>query len=142
MSNYDIISHTNYIYLLQEREFIKTKEIVYKVGRTTKPNYQRFNQYPNGSILVFQMICNNCINIEKEIIQIFKDSFNQKKELGNEYFEGDYKKMIDIIYSTIKNEEYNGNDDNKIKKEEDYDEEEVNELKYKILCEKISKIFT
>jgi hypothetical protein len=141
MSNSDIISHTNYIYLLQEREFTKTEENVYKVGRTIKPNYQRFNQYPNGSILIFQMICNDCVNIEREIIKKFKDIFNQKKEYGTEYFEGDYKKMIDIIYLTIKNEEYNDNDENKIKKEEDYDEDERNELKSKILFEKISEIF-
>lgn len=37
---------TNYIYLLQEREFIKTNENVYKVGMTKKENHKRFNQYP------------------------------------------------------------------------------------------------
>ena len=56
---------TNYIYLLQEREFIKTKENVYKIGRTKKENYKRFHQYPKGSVLLFQMICNNCENIDK-----------------------------------------------------------------------------
>lgn len=60
----------NYIYLLQEREFVKTKETIYKVGMTKKENYIRFNQYPNGSILLFQMICNDCNYIEKEIINI------------------------------------------------------------------------
>ena len=34
------------IYLLQEREFIKTKENILKVGMTTKLNHKRFNQYP------------------------------------------------------------------------------------------------
>ena len=95
---------SQYIYLLQEREFIKTKEHIYKVGMTKKENYERFNQYPNGSILLFQMICNNCKNIEKEVIKLFKQNFKLRKDIGNEYFEGEYKKMIDIIYSTIKNE--------------------------------------
>ena len=94
---------TNYIYLLQEREFIKTTENIYKVGRTKKENHLRFNQYPKGSILLFQMICNHCENIEGLIIKIFKDKFNQRKDIGNEYFEGDYHMMIDIIYSEIKN---------------------------------------
>lgn len=53
----------NYVYLLQEREFIKTNENIYKVGRTKKENYQRFNQYPKSSILLFQTICNNCKTI-------------------------------------------------------------------------------
>jgi hypothetical protein len=35
MCNSNIIT-TNYIYLLQEREFIKTNENIYKIGMTTK----------------------------------------------------------------------------------------------------------
>ena len=101
----EIIITTNYIYLLQEREFIKSKENIYKVGMTKKENHKRFNQYAKGSILLFQMICNNCKNIEKQIIKLFKENFKLRKDIGNEYFEGDYKSMIDAIYLTIKNEE-------------------------------------
>jgi hypothetical protein len=95
---------TNYIYLLQEREFIKTKEPIYKVGMTKKENHERFNQYPKGSVLLFQMICDDCKNIEKHVINIFKEKCIQRKDIGNEYFEGDYIIMIDNIYLTIKNE--------------------------------------
>jgi hypothetical protein len=95
---------SQYLYLLQEREFIKTKENVYKVGRTEKENHSRFNQYPKGSVLLFQMICNNCKSIERQIINLFKEKFIQRKDIGNEYFEGDFQLMIDIIYSTIRNE--------------------------------------
>ena len=35
---------------------------------------------------------------------IFKNIFVQRKDIGNEYFEGDYKYMIDIIYLSIKND--------------------------------------
>lgn len=112
---------SQYIYLLQEREFIKTKENVYKVGMTKKENHERFNQYPKGSILLFQVICNNCKNMEKVVVKNFKESFIQRKDYGNEYFEGDYKRMIDIIYLTIKNE----NDECMV---EETLEEEVEEL--------------
>ena len=98
----DDIMLTNYIYLLQEREFIKTKENIYKVGMTRKENHKRFNQYPKGSVLLFQMICNDCENIEKFIIKQFKEKFTQRKDIGNEYFEGEYHIMIDNIYLTIK----------------------------------------
>ena len=94
---------TQYLYLLQEREFIKTKEPVYKVGMTKKENHERFNQYPKGSVLLFQMICNNCKNMEKLVLKKFKETFKHRKDLGNEYFEGEYTSMIDIIYLTIKN---------------------------------------
>jgi hypothetical protein len=99
------IMMTQYIYLLQEREFIKTKEHVYKVGMTKKENHKRFNQYPKGSVLLFQMICNNCTNIEKIVLKKFKETFKQRRDIGNEYFEGDCNIMIDIIYLTIKDEE-------------------------------------
>lgn len=102
MSN--LISSTHYIYLLQEREFVQREINIYKVGRTKKANYHRFNQYPNGSVLMFQMICNDCIKTEKHILTRFKNTFNQRQDCGYEYFEGDYHIMIDIIYEAIKNE--------------------------------------
>lgn len=33
---------TQYIYLLQEREFIKTNENIYKIGKTKQENCKRF----------------------------------------------------------------------------------------------------
>lgn len=80
------------------------KENVYKVGMTQKENHERFKGYPKGFILLFQMICNNCKNMEKKVIKLFKENFKLRKELGNEYFEGEYKNMINLIYSTIQNE--------------------------------------
>jgi len=94
---------TNYIYLLQEREFVNINSNIFKVGMTTKLNHERFNQYPKGSKLLFQIICNDCKNIEKIILKKFKEKFNQQLAIGNEYFEGDYKIMIDDIYSIVKN---------------------------------------
>ena len=77
----NIITTTNYVYLLQEREFIKTKENIYKVGMTKKENHKRFNQYPKGSILLFQLICNDCKNIEKLVIKNLKKRLNKEKIL-------------------------------------------------------------
>ena len=63
---------SEYIYLLQEREFIKTNENIFKIGKTKQANNKRFSNYPNGSILLFQMICNNCDILEKQIIRTLK----------------------------------------------------------------------
>jgi hypothetical protein len=129
----------NYIYLLQEREFIKTKENVYKVGRSCKPNLERFNNYPKGSILLFQIICKDCITVENQIIKLFKEEFTIKKDIGNEYFEGDYKKMIDLIYTIVKTEKINN--DNNTNTDDNNTNIDDNTLKYKKLCKKISTIF-
>jgi hypothetical protein len=66
-----------YIYLLQEREFIKTKENIYKLGKTKQENLKRLKQYSKGSELIIQLQCEN--------------------------FEGDKYKMQEIIYNHIIN---------------------------------------
>lgn len=93
---------TNYIYLLKLREFVRNNENVYKIGMTKQENHKRFNQYPKGSILLFQIICEDCLKSEKEIIGIFKTKFIHRNDLGNEYFEGDFKTMIELIYCNVK----------------------------------------
>ena len=117
----------NYIYLLQEREFIKTREPIFKVGMTTKENHVRFNQYPKGSILLFQIICKSCKTMENKILTEFRTKFKSQKDIGNEYFEGEYKTMMDIIYLIVKNEEV---DDNEINdKEINVNDEKCDNLK-------------
>ena len=94
-------NNNEFIYLIKEREFIKTKEHIYKIGKTKQENLQRIKSYPNGSILLLYIITNDCDKKEKEIIQKFKEHFIHKKDIGNEYFMGDYNHMINIILSII-----------------------------------------
>lgn len=94
---------TNYVYIIQEREFIKTCEKIYKIGRSKQENNKRINQYPKQSILLFQIVCNNCDQLERELIKIFKKKYIHRKDIGNEYFEGDYEDMINTIYFTRNN---------------------------------------
>ena len=104
MSLCDLDDNNNeFIYLIKEREFIKTKEPIYKIGKTKQENLQRIKSYPNGSILLLYIITNDCDKKEKEIIQKFKEHFIHKKDIGNEYFMGDYNHMINIILSIISN---------------------------------------
>ncbi len=94
---------TQYIYLLLEREFIKTNELIYKIGKTKQKNTDRFKSYPKGSVLLNLSICDNCDAIEKELEKIFKIKYKQRKDIGTEYFEGNYKDMIDTINRYLKN---------------------------------------
>ena len=95
------MTESQYIYLLQEREFVKTGELIYKIGKTKKDQYTRFNQYPNGSILLLHIKCDNCDCNEKDIIKLFKTKYKHKKEIGNEYFEGNYKEMMKDIFDIV-----------------------------------------
>jgi hypothetical protein len=90
-----------YIYLFKEREFIKTNEPIYKIGKTKQPCLTRLKNYPNGTILLFQINYKDCDTYEKLLISKFKEKFIQIKDLGNEYFKGNYFEMIEIIYNLI-----------------------------------------
>lgn len=131
-----------YIYLLQEREFKNSNENVYKVGRTTQPQFKRFNQYPKGSLLYLHMICNNSSNMERLVLKKFKEIFTQKKDYGREYFEGNYKTMIRTILEVINDEDEEENDEKQEDEEEnDDDEKQENEDDEESNCQNISKIF-
>ncbi len=100
------MSH-EYIYLLQEREFIKTNENIYKIGKTQQSNLKRFNSYPKGSVLLIQITCSNCKKAETELINLFSNKYKKRNDIGREYFEGNYKQMInDIVKITTDDIEY------------------------------------
>ena len=101
MSNINNETNDHYIYLLQEREFIKTNEPIYKIGKTKKSCLTRLQNYPKGTMLIFQIKCKDCDTYEKILISIFKEKFIQHKNVGNEYFMGNYFEMINVIYNLI-----------------------------------------
>ena len=45
-----------YIYIIQEREFIRIKEETYKVG-ITQDITRRYSEYPKSSKLIYTRIC-------------------------------------------------------------------------------------
>lgn len=92
------MNNPQYIYLLIEREFISLNKPIYKIGRTNQSNNLRLKHYPKGSILLLQIICSDCIKIETMLIRWFNIKYISRKDIGNEYFEGDYHKMIIDIY--------------------------------------------
>ena len=94
----------NYIYLIREREFIRLSEDVYKIGCTCQKDFKRFDGYPKSSHLILMIdVCDSKM-IEKLVIKKFKGLFKHRKDIGNEYFEGDKNKMIKHILQTV--EEY------------------------------------
>ena len=88
------------VYLIHPREFIKTNENVYKLGRSIHLD-NRVKQYPNGSYTLLMLNCNNSIVCEKYLINLFKTKFIQKTYYGTEYFEGNKKIMIREIINYI-----------------------------------------
>ena len=95
---------TQYVYLLQTREFFNSKQPVYKIGRTKKHNLTRFSQYTLGSVLLFQSSCRDCYKLEREIITLFKQKYIHKHLIGRESFEGNVDEMVRDLCDIIKYE--------------------------------------
>jgi hypothetical protein len=70
---------TQYIYLLQEREFIQTKQSIFKIGKTKQENLKRILNYPNGSILICQVRVTDCDFSEKFFYTIFSKLQSSQK---------------------------------------------------------------
>jgi hypothetical protein len=90
------------LYLLCEREFIKTNETIYKIGRSNDIS-KRINQYPNGSIVYLIIWCKDNLIHEHNLIKIFNIKFTNKKYIGTEYFYGNINLMKTIMIDYMKN---------------------------------------
>jgi len=94
---------TGYIYIIHEREFIKTNEKIYKIGKTQQETLGRLNNYPKGSNLLFHIVCENYNKMETELINIFKLNYKQRTDIGREYFQGNITLMVRDIFNHIMN---------------------------------------
>lgn len=88
-----------YIYLVQERESIRCKDNIYKIGKTTQKPMKRMSAYPTGSKLWITIIVNKSSVAENDLIEIFKIKFKQIRNIGKEYFFGN---PIDMMNEIIK----------------------------------------
>lgn len=115
-----------YIYLVKEREFVNSNKNIFKIGKTTQENTKRVSQYPKGSILYLQILCQDCSTLEKQLINIFKSKYSHRNDIGNEYFEGSYTDMINDIYCSVINEQnidYSSSNDNSSNDLNDYEDD-------------------
>ncbi len=86
-------------YILQEREFIKSGERIYKIGETGRTMKQRMEGYPKGSIVLVSYKVADSRYVESLIFAKFKEKFEQQNEnIGKEYFKGDINDMIDLFH--------------------------------------------
>ena len=91
----------SYIYLLREREFLRLNENVYKIGKTEQEPNSRLAGYPKGSEIILFINTIDCHTTEAKILDIFKNIFVQRIDIGVEYFEGDKNYMVRIICDVI-----------------------------------------
>lgn len=101
------IMDKGYLYLVMEREFIKTGESICKVGRT-KDIFTRMKAYPNGSKLLFTVYTMSMTTLESRAIELLKDVAKRRIDIGLESFEGNVSEMVEAL-ATISVEELKRN---------------------------------
>ena len=75
-----------HIYIIQEREFAKFNENVFKVGKS-KNILSRTSSYPKNSIVIFTIKVFDCDETERKVLTECREKFKNRKDIGNEYFE-------------------------------------------------------
>jgi len=89
-------------YLIQEREFVISGENIYKQGKSEQENTKRPGQYPKGSKLHLYLNTPDCDLVEREILNLFKEKYIHRTDIGSEYFEGDVEEMMSDMIKTRK----------------------------------------
>ena len=86
----------NFMYILQEREFVNAKQNIYKIG-ITKNFSNRVSSYPKGS----KVYCVKPVegDPENNCLRKFRDNFISRVDIGSEYFEGDINLMINTLFT-------------------------------------------
>ncbi len=98
------MSDKNYVYLLQEREFVRMDEHIYKIGMSTQIKQRLNSKDYKDCEKISIWPCVDCESLENTIIREFKQKFTLRKEFGREYFEGDYNEMRRAINKIIDDE--------------------------------------
>ena len=89
---------SHHLYCLIEREFLKSGEKIYKVGKSVHLS-QRMNSYPKGSTIISIFKVNDCHTTEKILLKrLDKElSFRNAREIGREYYEADLTSLLKIF---------------------------------------------
>lgn len=98
------IDKNGYLYIIKTRESVRMKENIYKIG-CTGDIIRRYRQYPKGSKLIYTIIHYNYKKLEKEWINILNNNklLMRRKDMGNEYYEGDYHLIINELTKILHN---------------------------------------
>jgi len=75
-----------HIYIVKEREFIKTNENIFKIGRS-KNIVNRMPSYPKDSRIYSIIYTPNVNEFEKTMIERFDNLFVNRTDIGREYYE-------------------------------------------------------
>jgi hypothetical protein len=87
-----------YLYVIRVREYVNSNQNIYKIGKTKQEPHKRMAGYPKDSELYLTVCVDNCDLKEKELIKQCKERFAIRHDIGDEYFQGDVKEIMKLIF--------------------------------------------
>jgi hypothetical protein len=86
-----------YVYLM--KMFVSNDQDIYKFGKTKRKFMERFNEYPKEAQPKIELVLwlENIQTFETDVLREFRSVFQERKDIGYEYFQGDLEKMKQII---------------------------------------------
>jgi hypothetical protein len=94
------MSFDGWLYMIQKGDHRKHNEEIYKIGRTNNFNI-RINEYPAYSQIICATPVDNDRKCEREYIKEFKNEFEFRNDISNEYFEENERDMISVFNDYI-----------------------------------------
>jgi hypothetical protein len=92
----------HYIYCIMEREFVKTGENIYKVGKSTQV-FKRIKHYPNDSKVILIAKVKDCHKAEIELLNGLDGNpcIRRANKIGREYYECDDLKSLVSVFNSV-----------------------------------------
>jgi hypothetical protein len=86
-----------YVYLIKIYETIAND--IYKFGRTKREFIKRFTEYPKEAKPKTQLVLwhEDIKSFETDVLRELRNVFQERKDIGNEYFQGDVEQMKQLI---------------------------------------------
>ena len=91
--------YNTYILLMHDRFFKDQDKPIYRLSKINMEK-KTYNQIKNFNI-IYYTICNDSEYIKENIMQIFKEKYIHRKDIGESYFLGDSQDMIHDIRNEI-----------------------------------------
>lgn len=86
------------LYIIQTRNCIESHPTVFKAGRAHNV-FKRLEHYPKGSLLVARVPVSMMVDAENLMLKLLRMTFTQRKDFGNEYFEGSVRELMAAMLS-------------------------------------------
>lgn len=94
----------DYVFLVQEREFLRLNEQTYRVGKSTSPINRLLSHYPSGSRWILFCNVSDCHKVFDCICNVFDHLFEKRLEYGEHYYSGRLEAMKREFFMCVTND--------------------------------------